>query len=92
MLPDTFTMLKTIIFGKIYCRSSHRAQQEIQEQSSNSEEQATSNGELNTSIIIIKHLSHFDDLLTAEAPDSADMIKVLNMSKTTQAFTSSSEV
>ena len=51
-----------------------------------------SNGELNTSIIIIKHLSHFDDLLTAEAPDSADLIKVLNMFKTTQAFTSSSEV
>ena len=40
----------------------------------------------------IKHLSHFDDLLTAEIPDSADLIKVLNVSKTTRAFISSSEV
>ena len=44
------------------------------------------------SIIVIKHLSYFDDLLTAEVPDSADQIKVLNMTKTTLAFTSSSEV
>ena len=38
--PPTFTMLPTIIFGKKYCRSSQRAQQEIQEQSSNTDEQA----------------------------------------------------
>ena len=44
------------------------------------------------SIIKIKHLSHFYDLLRAEIPDSADLIKVLNMSKTTQAFTSSTEM
>ena len=31
--------LPTIIFGKKYCRGSQRAQQEIQEQSSNTEEQ-----------------------------------------------------
>ena len=37
--PPTFTMLPTIIFGKKYCRSSQRAQKEIQEQSSNTEEQ-----------------------------------------------------
>ena len=37
--PTTFTMLPTIIFGKKYCRSSKRAQQEIQEQPSNTEEQ-----------------------------------------------------
>ena len=43
-------MLPTIIFGNKCCRSSQRAQQEIQEQSSNTEEQATSNSELNTSI------------------------------------------
>ena len=56
--PPTFTMLPTIIFGKKYCRSLQRAQQKIQEQSSHTEEQlrATSNAELNTSIIIIKHL------------------------------------
>ena len=30
----------------------------------------------------IKHFSHFNDLLTAELPCSADPIKVLNMSKT----------
>ena len=41
-------------------------------------------------IIIIKHLLHFDDLFTAEIPDS--VIKFLNMSKTTRAFTSSPEV
>ena len=40
--------------------------------------------------IIMKHLSHC--LLTAELQDSADVIKVLNMSKTTRAFTSSAEV
>ena len=40
----------------------------------------------------IKHLLHFDDLLTAEIPDYADLIKVLNISKTTQAFTSSTEM
>ena len=77
---------------KKYCRSLQRAQQEIQEQSSNTGEQATSSSELNTSIIVIKHLSHFDDLLTAGIPDSADLIKVLNIPKTTQAFTSSFEV
>ena len=37
--PPTFAMLPTIIFSKKYCRSSQRAQQEIQEQSSNTEEQ-----------------------------------------------------
>ena len=84
-------MLPTIIFGKKICRSSQRAQHEIQEQSSNTEELSTSNAELNTSIIIIKHLSHFD-ILKAELPDSPDLIKVLNMSKTTRAFKSSSEV
>ena len=75
------------------------AQHEIQsnlEQSSNTEEQAVSiyqtKHEYCTSIIIIKHLSHFDDLLTAELRDSAYLIKGLNMSKTTQAFTSSTEV
>ena len=76
---------------------SQRAQQEIQEQSSNTEEQVTSNSELNTSkliacvLIIIKLLSHFEDLLAAEIPESPDLIKVLNMSKATQTFTSSSE-
>ena len=40
----------------------------------------------------MRHLSHFDDLLTAELPDSPDLIKVLNMSKTKRAATSSSEV
>ena len=35
---------------KKYCRSSQRAQQETQEQSSNTEEQATCNSEVNTSI------------------------------------------
>ena len=35
----------------------------------------------------MKHLSHFDDLLKAEIPDSADLIKVLNMSKTRLAKT-----
>ena len=44
------------------------------------------------SVTIIKHLSHFDHLLIAEIQDSADLIKVLNMSKATRAFTSSSEV
>ena len=44
-------MLPTIIFAKKkYCRSSQRAQQETQEQSSNTEEQATCNSEINTSI------------------------------------------
>ena len=37
-----------------YCLQ--RAQHEVQEQSSNTEEQATSSSELNTSIIIIRHL------------------------------------
>ena len=37
--PSTFTMLPTIIFGNKYCRSSQRTQQEIQEPSSNTEEQ-----------------------------------------------------
>ena len=48
-VPAHFHDVK-IIFGKKYCRSSQRAKQEIQEQSSNTEEQATSNSELNTSI------------------------------------------
>ena len=39
-------MLPTTIFGKKYCRSSQRVQQEIQEQSSNTEEQATNNTEI----------------------------------------------
>ena len=85
MLPARFhDELPTIIFGK-YCRSSKRAQQEIQEQSWNTEKQASSNAKLNMSIArvhvytIIKHLSHFDHLLTAELRDSANLIKVLNI-------------
>ena len=46
----TITMLPTIIFGKKYCRSSQRAQQEIQKQSWN-------NGAKLNSNIIIKHLN-----------------------------------
>ena len=42
--------------------------------------------------IIQKDLSHFHDLLRAELRDYADLIKVLNMSKTIQAFTSSTEM
>ena len=37
--PPIFTMLPMILFGKKYCRSSQRVQQEIQEQSWNIEEQ-----------------------------------------------------
>ena len=56
--PPNFTMLPMIIFGKKYCRSSKRAKQELQEQSSNTEEQELrAMPNLNTSIIIIKHLS-----------------------------------
>ena len=36
--------------GQKYCRSSQRAQHEIQEQSSNTEEQTTSNTERHTSM------------------------------------------
>ena len=41
--PPTSTMLPTITFGQKYCASSQRAQHEIQEQCSHSEEQATPN-------------------------------------------------
>ena len=59
---------------------------------SHTEEQDTSNDELNTSIII-KHLSHaLWQFLSAGLRDSADLIKVLNMSKITRTFTSSTEV
>ena len=41
MLPAHFhDVTPTIIFGKKYCRSSPRAQHEIQEQCSNTEEQS----------------------------------------------------
>ena len=83
MLPAHFHDVPMIIFGKKFRRSLQRAQQEIQEQSSKTEEQTTSNADLNTSIIIIKHLLHFDDILTAELPDSSDLIKVLYMPKST---------
>ena len=63
-------MLSTMIFGKKYCRSSQRAQQEIQEQSSNTEEQEHEH----EYYIIKKDLSFFNSWTTA----SPDLIKVLN--------------
>ena len=49
MAPSQFHDVSYDHIWKKYCRSSQRAQHEIQEQSSNNEEQATRNAELYTS-------------------------------------------
>ena len=86
--PNTFTMLPTIIFGKKILlkltKSPARNTRAILEHRG---ARATSNAELNMSIIIIS-TSFFNSWTT----DSPNQIKVLNMSKTTQAFTSFTEM
>ena len=77
-------MLSTIIFGNKNTAGAHK---EPSKKYKNNLRTLKSNAELNTNIIIIKHL-----IFNSWTADFPDLIKVLNMSKTTQTFTSSTEM